>query len=183
MVLKVNSFADREKLGFTSKSPRWAIAYKFPAEKALTEVEDIVVQVGRTGAVTPVAILKPVHLSGSTVSRATLHNFDEIERLDVMIGDQVYVEKSGEIIPKVLEVAKDKRTGREKRFAMPKDCPVCGSRLERAEGEVALRCNNAGCAAQMKEAVLHFASRSAMDVDGMGDAIVCQLVDKGLVKD
>ena len=183
MVLKVNSLSEQEKLGFTSKSPRWAIAYKFPAERALTEVEDIIVQVGRTGAITPVALLKPVHLSGTTVSRATLHNFDEIERLDVKIGDKVYVEKSGEIIPKVLSVAKEKRTGREKAFHVPSKCPVCGSKLVRSPDEVALRCENVGCQAQIKEAALHFASRSAMDIEGMGDAIVDQLVDKGLIKD
>jgi DNA ligase (NAD+) len=183
MVLKVNSLAQREKLGFTSKSPRWSIAYKFPAEKALTEVEDIIVQVGRTGAVTPVAILKPVRLSGTTVSRATLHNFDEIERLDVKIGDKVYVEKSGEIIPKVLGVAKEKRNGKERPFRIPVTCPVCGSKLIRPLDEVALRCENVGCQAQIKETVLHFASRNAMDIEGMGDATVSQLVDKGLVKD
>lgn len=183
MVLKVNNLAQREKLGTTAKSPRWAIAYKFPAEKALTEVKDIIIQVGRTGAITPVAILKPVPLSGTTVSRATLHNFDEIERLDVKIGDKVYVEKSGEIIPKILSVAKDKRTGREKSFYIPLRCPVCGSKLAREAGEVAIRCENVGCPAQIKEAVLHFASRNAMDIEGMGDATVNQLVDKGLIKD
>jgi len=183
MVLKVNRLAYHQRLGATAKSPRWAIAYKFPAEKALTEVKEIVVQVGRTGAVTPVAILKPVHLSGTTVSRATLQNFDEIERLDVKIGDKVYVEKSGEIIPKVLSVAKEKRTGREKGFAIPAKCPACGSRLIKDEGGVAFRCDNAACPAQIKERILHFASRDAMDIEGMGDAIVDQLVDKGLVKD
>jgi DNA ligase (NAD+) len=183
MVLKVNDMAEREELGFTSKSPRWAIAYKFPAEKALTEVLDIIVGVGRTGTVTPVAILKPVHLSGTTVSRATLHNFDEIDRLDVKIGDKVYVEKSGEIIPKVLSVAKENRTGKEKSFKVPSMCPVCGSKLVKDPGEVALRCENVACPAQIKETILHFASRSAMDIEGMGEAIVDQLVDKGLVKD
>jgi DNA ligase (NAD+) len=183
MVLKVNDFGQRKKLGMTSKSPRWAIAYKFPAEQALTEVKDIIIQVGRTGAITPVAILKPVHLSGTTVSRATLHNFDEIARLGVMIGDKVFVEKSGEIIPKVLSVAKDKRTGREKAFPLPENCPVCGSKLVRDEDEVALRCENVGCPAQIKETVLHFASRDAMDIENMGEAIVNQLVDKGLIKD
>lgn len=183
MVLKVNDLSQREKLGVTSKSPRWAIAYKFPAEQALTEVEDIIVQVGRTGAITPVAILKPVHLSGTTVSRATLHNFDEIERLGVKIGDKVYVEKSGEIIPKVLSVAKEKRTGKERVFSIPEKCPICGSRLARSSEEVALRCDNVNCPAQIKEAVLHFASRDAMDIENMGDAIVSQLVDKGLIKD
>ena len=183
MVLKVNDFSDRDSLGVTSKSPRWAIAYKFPAEKALTEVLDVIFGVGRTGAVTPVAILKPVHLSGTTVSRATLHNFDEVERLGVKIGDKVYVEKSGEIIPKVLSVAKEKRTGREKDIKIPANCPVCGSGLVRDPEEVALRCDNITCPAQIKETVLHFASRNAMDIDGMGDAIVNQLVDKALIKD
>ena len=183
MVVKVNDLSQRERLGATSKSPRWAIAYKFPAEKALTEIEDIIIQVGRTGAITPVAILKPVRLSGTTVSRATLHNFDEIERLDVKIGDKVYVEKSGEIIPKVLSVAKDKRTGKEKSFPFPKTCQACGSRLHKAPDEVALRCENIGCPAQIKERMLHFASRDAMDIEGMGSAITDQLVDKGLVRD
>ena len=182
MVIKVNNLAERKVLGVTSKSPRWSIAYKFPAEKALTEVRDIVVQVGRTGTITPVAILKPVHLSGSTVSRATLHNFDEIERLDVKIGDKVYVEKSGEIIPKVLSVAREKRTGKEKKFSIPDKCPVCGSKLARLPEEVAVRCENIGCPAQIKEVVLHFASRPALDIAGMGDAIVNQLVDKKLIE-
>lgn len=183
MVLKVNDISDREILGYTSKSPRWAIAYKFPAEKALTEVLDVVFGVGRTGAVTPVAILEPVQLSGTTVSRATLHNFDEVERLGVKIGDKVYVEKSGEIIPKVLSVAKEKRTGKEKSIKIPGKCPVCGSGLVRDPEEVALRCENVACPAQIKETVLHFASRNAMDIDGMGEAIVDQLVDQGLIKD
>lgn len=183
MVIKVNSLSQQGKLGYTSKSPRWAIAYKFPAEKALTEVRDIIIQVGRTGAITPVAILKPVHLSGTTVSRATLHNFDEIGRLDVRIGDNVYVEKSGEIIPKVLSVAKDKRTGKEKEFKTPEKCPACSSRLVRDPEEVALRCENVACPAQIKERILHFASRTAMDIEGMGEAVVNQLVDKKLIKD
>jgi len=183
MVLKVNDLSDRDSLGVTSKSPRWAIAYKFPAEKALTEVLDVIFGVGRTGTVTPVAILKPVHLSGTTVSRATLHNFDEIQRLGVMIGDKVYVEKSGEIIPKVLSVAKENRTGREKEIKTPGKCPACGSKLVRDPEEVALRCANVTCPAQIKEAVLHFASRNAMDIEGMGDVVVEGLVGKGLIKD
>lgn len=183
MVLKVNSLAQREKLGATSKSPRWAIAYKFQAEKALTQVKDIIVQVGRTGVITPVAILEPVRLSGTTVSRATLHNFDEIGRLDVKIGDHVYVEKSGEIIPKVLSVAKEKRTGKERSFRIPTKCPACGAGVVNLPGEVAVRCENIGCPAQIKEAILHFASRNAMDIENMGEAIVDQLVDKKLVKD
>ena len=183
MVIKVNDRGQRDSLGVTSKSPRWEIAYKFPAEKALTTVEDIIIQVGRTGTITPVAMLKPVHLSGTTVSRATLHNFDEINRLDVRIGDKVYVEKSGEIIPKILSVAKEKRTGKEKPFGLPADCPSCGAKLHQAPDEVAIRCENAGCPAQLKERILHFASRDAMDIEGMGEAVVNQLVDKGLVKD
>lgn len=183
MVIKVNSLAQHETLGYTSKSPRWAIAYKFPAEKALTEVLDIIIGVGRTGAITPVAILKPVHLSGTTVSRATLHNFEEIERLGVKIGDKVYVEKSGEIIPKVLSVATEKRTGKEKAFIVPNKCPACGAKLVKLAEEVVLRCENAGCPAQIKEAILHFASRNAMDIENMGQAVVNQLVDKGLVRD
>jgi len=183
MVLKVNDLSDRDSLGVTSKSPRWAIAYKFPAEKALTEVLDVIFGVGRTGTVTPVAILKPVHLSGTTVSRATLHNFDEIQRLGVMIGDKVYVEKSGEIIPKVLSVAKENRTGREKEIKIPGKCPACASKLVRDPEEVALRCANVTCPAQIKEAVLHFASRNAMDIEGMGDVVVEGLVGKGLIKD
>lgn len=183
MVVKVNDLGQRERLGFTARSPRWAIAYKFPAEKALTVVKDIIAQVGRTGAITPVAILDPVRLSGTTVSRATLHNFDEIARLDVRVGDSVYVEKSGEIIPKVLSVAKDRRDGSQKPYHAPRKCPVCGSALLKPSGEVALRCENVGCPAQIKEAVLHFASRAAMDIEGMGEAIAAQLVDKGLIKD
>lgn len=183
MVLKVNGLAQRLRLGHTSKSPRWAIAYKFPAEKALTEVLDIIVQVGRTGAVTPVAMLKPVHLSGTTVSRATLHNFDEIERLGVKIGDKVYVEKSGEIIPKVLSVAKEKRSGKEVDFMVPAKCPVCGAELVSLAEEVALRCPNTACPAQIREAILHFASKNAMDIENMGEAMVDQLVGKGLIRD
>jgi DNA ligase (NAD+) len=183
MVLKINDLKQRTRLGSTTKSPRWAIAYKFPAERAITEVRDIEVGVGRTGAITPVAILKPVHLSGTTVSRASLHNFDEIERLGLMIGDKVHVEKSGEIIPKVIDVAKEKRTGKERLFHLPVKCPACGSKLVKEEGEVALRCENVSCPAQIKEAVLHFASRDAMDIEGMGEAITDQLVDKKLIKD
>ncbi len=183
MVLKVNRIDQQRRLGVTTKSPRWMIAYKFPAEKALTELRDIIVQVGRTGTITPVAMLKPVHLSGTTVSRATLHNFDEIERLDVKIGDKVYVEKSGEIIPKILSVAKEKRTGKEKKFAMPNRCPACGAKLVSDPDEVAIRCENISCPAQMKERILHFASRNAMDIEGMGSAIVDQMVGKNFVKD
>ena len=183
MVVKVNSLAQQKKLGSTAKSPRWMIAYKFPAERALTELLDVKFQVGRTGAITPVAILKPVHISGTTVSRATLHNFDEIKRLDVKIKDRVYVEKSGEIIPKILEVAKEKRKKTARPIKIPTRCPSCGAPLCREEGEVALRCNNVSCAAQIKQKILHFASRNAMDIEGMGESLAEQLVDNRIIND
>jgi len=183
LVFKVDDLAQEARLGTTNKSPRWVIAYKFPAEKARTRLLDIGVQVGRTGVLTPVAHLEPVFLAGTTVSRATLHNEDEIERLDLKIGDWVLVEKSGEIIPQVIEVLAQKRTGAEKKFKMPDECPACGSGVFREEGEVALRCVNAGCAAQLKARLGHFASRKAMDIEGMGDALVEQLVELGLLKD
>ncbi len=183
MVVKVNSLSQQKKLGSTSKSPRWMIAYKFPAEKALTQILDVKVQVGRTGAVTPIAILKPVRISGTTVSRATLHNFDEIKRLDVKIKDKVFVEKSGEIIPKILSVAREKRTGAEAPVKIPAKCPSCGTPLSRDAGGVALRCDNTSCAAQIKQNILHFASRNAMDIEGLGESLVEQLVEKGLLED
>ncbi|MFH1854034.1 MAG: NAD-dependent DNA ligase LigA [Candidatus Omnitrophota bacterium] len=183
MVIKVDSFSRQRALGHTSKSPRWMIAYKFPAERKETILEDIIVQVGRTGTLTPVAVLKPVEISGSTVSRATLHNQDEVARKDIRIGDHVIIEKAGEIIPQVVEAVKSKRTGREKKFSMPGKCPVCGSMLQGVEGEVAIRCENLACPAQLKERIRHFASRQAMDIEGMGEAIVTQLVDKKLVED
>ena len=183
MVIKVDSFSYQKALGRTSKSPRWMIAYKFPAERKETILEDIIVQVGRTGTLTPVAMLKPVELSGSIVARATLHNQDEIMRKDIRIGDHVIIEKAGEIIPQVVEAIKKKRTGREKKFSMPKKCPACSSKVESVEGEVALRCENLSCPAQLKERVKHFASRQAMDIEGMGEAIVNQLVDKKLIED
>jgi DNA ligase (NAD+) len=183
MVVKVDSFRQQERLGVTTKAPRWLIAYKFPAERVATKLLDITVQVGRTGTLTPVAMLKPVHASGTTVSRSTLHNFDEIDRLEVKIGDMVLIEKSGEIIPKVIKVLKEKRTGREKNFKIPTKCPICGSKVVKDEGEVAIRCENVSCPALVRGSVLHFASRNAMDVEGLGDALVNQLVDKGLIKD
>ena len=183
MVIKVDSLSYQKRLGETSKSPRWMIAYKFPAERKETRLEDIIVQVGRTGTLTPVAALKPVELSGSTVSRATLHNQDEIIRKDIRIGDHVIIEKAGEIIPQVVEALKNKRTGKEKRFSMPKKCPACDSVVENIKNEVALRCENLGCPAQLKERIKHFASRQAMDIEGMGEAVVAQLVDKKLVED
>ena len=183
MVIKVDSFARQRALGHTSKSPRWMISYKFPAEQKETILQDILVQVGRTGTLTPVAVLKPVELSGSTVSRATLHNQDEVARKDIRIGDHVIIEKAGEIIPQVVKAVKSKRTGRERRFSMPTKCPVCGSEVKEAKDEVALRCENSACAAQLKERVKHFASRQAMDIEGMGESIVAQLVDKGMIED
>lgn len=183
MVIKVNSLAYQEDAGFTSKSPRWALAYKFPAEQATTQIKDIAVQVGRLGTLTPVAILEPVHLSGTMVSRATLHNQDEIRRLGVKIGDRVFVEKAGEIIPQVVKVITETRTGEEKDFVMPKECPVCGGPVSREEGEVAIRCTNIRCPAQVKERVFHFASRDAMDIEGLGWEMVALLVDQGLISD
>jgi DNA ligase (NAD+) len=183
LVVKVNSTAQQDQFGTTQKAPRWAIAYKYPARQASTRVLDIVVQVGRTGALTPVANLEPVVLAGTTVSRATLHNEDEIERLALKIGDWVLIEKSGEIIPKVLSVIKSKRTGDEKEFVPPTNCPVCGSVISRPEGEVVARCIAADCPAQVKGTLIHFASRRAMRIEGLGDVLVDQLVDNGLVRD
>jgi DNA ligase (NAD+) len=183
MVIKVDSFSYQRSLGQTSKSPRWMIAYKFPAERKETILEDILVQVGRTGTLTPVAVLKPVELAGTTVSRASLHNQDEVGRKDVRIGDHVLVEKAGEIIPQIVGVVREKRNGFEKEFFMPKKCPVCGSAVKKLKNEVALRCENTSCPAQLKERIRHFASREAMDIEGMGDAIVAQLVDKKKIKD
>jgi len=182
LVIKVNSIEQQKKLGFTTKHPRWAVAYKYEAEEAETVVKEIRVQVGRTGSITPVAELEPVFLSGSTVSRATLHNEDEIKRLDVREGDRVVIIKAGEIIPKVLRVVTPPGTKRKAAFAMPDHCPDCKAPLVRPEGEVAWRCVNAACPAQWKERLLHFASRKAMDIDHLGTAIVDQLVEKGMVK-
>lgn len=183
MVVKVNSLRMREELGSTTRSPRWAIAYKFPAQQLTTKVQDIIVQVGRTGALTPVAVLDPVRISGSVVQRATLHNEDEIRRKDVRIGDTVLVQKAGEVIPEVVKVIKEKRTGEEKKFVMPTQCPVCGAKVFRPEGEVVSRCNSLTCSAQIKERIRHFASRDAMDIEGLGPAIIDQLVEKELNRD
>ena len=183
MVVKVNSLEQQERLGSTAKSPRWGIAYKFPAEAVRTVVSDIVVQVGRTGKLTPVAVLEPVFVSGSTVSRATLHNQDEIERLDVRVGDTVAIEKRGEVIPKVVEVVKSRRRGRPRRFRMPATCPACGEPVVRPSGEVDTRCENVSCPEQVGGRIRHFASRGAMDVRGLGSALVRQLVSEGLVGD
>ncbi len=180
VVLKVDSVEQQQRLDFTAKAPRWAIAYKYPARQAVTTVENIEVQVGRTGALTPVARLKPVEVGGVTVSRATLHNEDEIERLGLQIGDDVVIERSGDVIPRVVRVH---ALGSYRRpFRMPAACPVCGGAVTREQGEAASRCINTNCSARLKESILHFASRGVMNIDGMGDALVDQLVDRGIVQ-
>ncbi|HWQ39785.1 MAG TPA: NAD-dependent DNA ligase LigA [Burkholderiales bacterium] len=183
VVYKVNDLAAQAKLGYVSRAPRFAIAHKYPAEEEITQVIDIDVQVGRTGALTPVARLKPVFVGGVTVTNATLHNEDEIRRKDVRIGDYVIVRRAGDVIPEVVSVVKERRPANARRFHMPDVCPVCGSRVERAQDEAVARCT-AGlyCPAQRKQALLHFASRRAMDIDGLGEKIVDQLVDRGIVK-
>ncbi|MGE5592714.1 MAG: NAD-dependent DNA ligase LigA [Betaproteobacteria bacterium] len=183
VVVKVNSLAQQERLGATARSPRWAVAYKFPARQATTVVRDIIVQVGRTGTLTPVAVLEPVELAGSTVSRATLHNEDMIRAKDIRIGDTVVVEKGGDVIPEVVKAVADRRTGAEREFRMPEKCPECGADVVRLEGESAYRCvGGMACPAQVRESILHFASRDAMDIEGMGPSLVAQLIDAGLVK-
>jgi len=181
LVIQLNSLAYRKRLGNTSKFPRWAVAYKYEAEQAETEVLEIVCQVGRTGSITPVANLEPVFVSGSTVSRATLHNEDEIRKKDIRVGDRVVIEKAGEIIPKVVRVV-DLQSKRNKPFKMPTLCPECQTRIFRPEGEAAWRCVNAACPAQLKERLKHFASRKAMDIDHMGPAVIDQLVESGRVE-
>jgi DNA ligase (NAD+) len=180
VVVKVDSVEQQQTLGYTAKAPRWAIAYKYPARQAVTTVENIEVQVGRTGALTPVAHLTPVEVSGVTVSRATLHNEDEIERLGLQIGDEVVIERSGDVIPKVVRVAA--QGSYRKPFRIPSECPVCGGAVVREEGEAASRCINVNCSARLKESLLHFASRGVMNIDGMGEALVDQLVDRGIVR-
>ncbi|MET0647072.1 MAG: NAD-dependent DNA ligase LigA [Pyrinomonadaceae bacterium] len=183
VVVKVNSTALQDEFGTTAKAPRWAIAYKYPARQATTQVESIVVQVGRTGALTPVANLTPVQLAGTVVARATLHNEDEIKRLDVRVNDYVNIEKSGEIIPKVLSVVKSRRPRGTKPYEFPTTCPVCGGVVSRPEGEVVSRCVAADCPAQLKARLLHFASRRAMRIEGLGDALAEQFVQKRMVRD
>src|SRR6059058_4909677 len=182
-VVKVDSFAQRERLGFTSKSPRWAIAFKYEAERVQTRLHDIRVQVGRTGALTPVAELEPVFVSGSTVARATLHNEEEIARKDIRIGDIVVIEKAGEVIPAVVAVKTDRRTGKVRKFKMPNECPACGGTLMRDPEQVVVRCINAACPAQVRRKLEHFASRGAMDIEGLGKAMVEQVVSLKLVRD
>jgi DNA ligase (NAD+) len=183
IVVKVNSMRTQERLGFTGKAPRWAIAYKYAARSGVTQIEDIVPQVGRTGKLTPVAWLKPVPIGGTMVKRATLHNMDEIERLGVKIGDWVMVERGGDVIPKVVKVLEDKEHPRgHKKFHMPERCPVCNGHVVRVEGEADHRCVNANCPAKLRESILHFAARSVMNIEGMGESLVNQLADRGLVK-
>lgn len=182
-VAKVNAFTQRELLGETTKVPRWAAAFKFPAEQKETVITDIIVQVGRTGAVTPNAVLEPVRIAGSTVSRATLHNIDNIRDKDIRIGDTVIIQKAGDIIPEVVRSVKEKRTGTETEFHMPKACPACGEPLYREEGEAAVRCVSSNCPAQQMRSIIHFASRDAMDIDGLGPAIIQQLIESKLVTD
>lgn len=183
VVVKVNSTALQQEFGATTKAPRWAIAYKYPARKAFTKLLDIMVSVGRTGALTPIAILEPTLLAGTTVGRASLHNEDEIKRLGLMIGDTVEIEKSGEIIPQVLGVVELKRNGSEREFEFPTICPVCDSQAVRPEGEAVRRCVNPDCPAKIKGRIGYFASRRAMDIEGLGDVLITMLVDNGMIKD
>lgn len=181
-VVKVDSLSFREKLGTTYKTPKWAIAYKYPPEAKETILKDIVCQVGRTGVITPMAILEPVKVAGSTISKTTLHNEDFIKEKDLKIGDTVVIQKQGDVIPEVIKVVKEKRTGEEKDFEMPKVCPVCGAQAVREEGEAATRCIGIECPAQLLRSIVHFVSKEAMDIDGLGYKIVEQLIEKGLIK-
>ena len=182
LVLKVNDFDQRERLGSTSKNPRWEIAYKFEKYEATTRLNDIRVQVGKTGTITPVADLEPVELAGTTVSHASLHNADEIERKDVRVGDVVVVEKAGKIIPHIVRVEKHLRKGSLRKFNFPTACPECDTKLVKDEGGVYIRCPNMLCPAQVKERIRYYAGRNAMDIEGLGDKLVDQLVGDGLVK-
>ena len=183
MVIKVNSFEQQSRLGFVARSPRWAIAFKFPAQQVQTKVNAIEVNVGRTGALTPVAFLEPVQVGGVTISRATLHNEDEIRRKDVRVGDTVVIQRAGEVIPEVVEVVEDKRTGDEVEFVMPTKCPICGADVIREPGEAVARCTDIACPAQIRERMIHFASRGAMDIDGVGPALIDQLLAHKSIQD
>jgi DNA ligase (NAD+) len=183
IVIKVNDFELQRKLGELSRSPRWAVAWKFPPQQETTKIKDIRVNVGRTGALTPVALLEPVRVGGVEISRATLHNEDEINKKDVRIGDAVLVQRAGDVIPEVVMVIKNKRTGKEKKFVFPEKCPVCGSRVERPPGEAVHRCTGIACPAQLKERISHFACKGGMDIDGLGYKFIEQMVDLGMVKD
>lgn len=181
-VVKVDNLSLRENLGSTSKTPKWAVAYKYPPERKETILKDIVCQVGRTGAITPMAILEPVKLAGSTISKTTLHNEDFIKDKDLKIGDTVIIQKAGDVIPEVVEVVKEKRTNKEKDFTMPKTCPVCGAKAVREEGEAVLRCTGIECPAKLLRNIIHFVSKEGMDIDGLGENIVEQLVEKKLIE-
>ena len=181
-VIKVNDLAQRERMGTTAKFPKWAVAYKYPPEIKETVVEDIVIQVGRTGVLTPKAVVRPVRLAGTTVTNATLHNQDFISERDIRIGDTVHIRKAGEIIPEILDVVKEKRPAGAEAYFLPKTCPVCGAKVERDEDGAFLRCTGAECGAQLSRNIAHFVSRDAMDIDGLGSAIVESLIEKGLVK-
>jgi DNA ligase (NAD+) len=183
IVIKVNSLRQQSELGFTAKAPRSKIAYKFPAQQVETKVLDIIVNVGRTGAVTPTAVLEPVKVAGSTISRATLHNEDNIRQKDIRIGDQVIIQKAGDVIPEVVRSLPEKRTGGERIFLMPEKCPDCGAEVYREPGEAVARCIGATCPAQLREGIIHFVSRDAMDIQGLGEAIIIQLIDAGLIHD
>ena len=183
IVIKVDDFELQRRLGEISRSPRWAVAWKFPARQEHTVVKDIIVSVGRTGALTPVALLEPVRVAGVEVSRATLHNEDEVRKKDIRIGDTVVIQRAGDVIPEVVKVIETTRTGREKPFIMPEVCPVCGSKVERPEGEAVHRCTGLACPAQIKEHLAHFASKGAMDIDGLGYKFMEQMVDKGIIQD
>lgn len=183
LVIKVNSLEQRESLGYTTKTPRWAAAYKFPPETKKTKLKDIIVQVGRTGAITPTAELEPVRLAGSVISRATLHNEDYIKEKDIRIGDTVVIKKAGDVIPEVVEVVSEERTGSERIFEMPKKCPVCQADTIREQGEAVTKCTNISCPAQLKRALFHFVSRDAMNIEGLGPQIMTLLMEKGFIKD
>ena len=182
-VIKVDELDLREKLGVTAKTPRWAIAYKYPPEQKQTILKDIICQVGRTGAITPMAILEPVRVAGSTISKTTLHNEDFVKEKDLKIGDTVIIQKAGDVIPEVVSVVKEKRTGQEKAFSMPKVCPVCGAPAVREEGESVTRCTGIECSAKALRSIVHFSSKVGMDIDGLGYSIIEQLIDKGLIKE
>jgi DNA ligase (NAD+) len=183
LVIKVNDLAQRQTLGTRAKSPRWAIAFKFPAEEKETVVLDIIPQVGRTGAITPTAILEPVRVAGSVVSRATLHNQDFINMKDIRIGDRVVIHKAGDVIPEVVRVIEENRKGNEEKYVLPTECPECGEQTVRFEGEAAVRCINIACPAQLRRGIIHFVSRDAMNIDGLGESLVTMLLEKGFIKD
>lgn len=183
IVIKVNDLSQQQKMGKTAKTPRYAVAYKFPAQQVTSEILDIILQVGRTGAITPVAIMKPVLVAGSVVSRATLHNEDEIDKKDIRIGDTVIIQKAGDVIPEVVESLKDMRTGKEKKFKFPKNCPACNSPIEREEGKAAYRCTNDKCPGKEQESLIHFVSKKGFDIEGLGEKVAIQLKQDGLIND